>query len=135
MKFNKNKVCVLSQYSTKTLTAKDKSQFQYFIFGGILGDNPAKRRTEDITKELKNKKIKFEVRNLGKKQMPTDAAAYVAKKILEGKKLSDFRFVDELEVQINKDESVNLNFRYVVDNGKVVISEKLVDYLRKRKEF
>jgi ribosome biogenesis SPOUT family RNA methylase Rps3 len=67
--------------------------------------------------------------------MPTDNAVYVTKKILEGKKLSDFKFADELEVEINENESVDLPFRYVVDGDKVVLSEKLVEHLRKRKEF
>ena len=128
-------ICVLSQYAAKTLSTNDKNNFKYFAFGGILGDNPAKRRTDDIIKELKVKKIRFEERNLGNTQMPTDNAVYAAKKILDGKKLSDFKFADELEIQINGDESVNLPFRDVVDNNKVIISEKLVEYLRKRKEF
>lgn len=128
-------ICVLSQYTKKTLTADDKSKFQYFVLGGILGDNPAKRRTDDVIKELRHKKIRFEERNLGDKQMPTDAAAYVSKKILDGRKLNDFKFADELEIQISENESVSLNFRYAVDKGKVIVSEKLVEHLRKRKEF
>ena len=84
---------------------------------------------------LKSKKIKFETRNLGKKQMPTDAAVYVTKKVLEGKKLNDLKFLDELEIEINENESVTLPFRFVVDDNKLVINEKLVEHLRKRKEF
>src|SRR3989344_3288734 len=34
-------VCILSQYSEKTLTTNDKNKFKYFVFGGILGDNPS----------------------------------------------------------------------------------------------
>lgn len=128
-------ICVLSQYSEKTLETSDKNKFEYFVFGGILGDNPAKKRTNEIIDELNSKKIKFEERNLGNKQMPTDVAVYVAKKILEGKKLGDFRFVDEVEIEINNNESVTLSFRYVVDKNKVIISEELVEYLRKREEF
>ena len=128
-------LCVLNQYSNKTLTTNDKNKFQYFAFGGILGDNPAKRRTVDVVKELRKSGIKFEERSLGKKQMPTDVAVYVAKKILDGKKLSNFKFVDEVEIQINENESVNLPFRYVVDNNKIIISKKLVGHLRKRKGF
>ena len=130
-----NEICVLSQYTEKTLTANDKNKFQYFVFGGILGDNPAKKRTNILINNLKKHKIKFEERNLGDKQMPTDAAVYVAKKILEGKKLSDFRFVDELEIKISENESITLPFRYAVENNKLVISEKLVEYLRRRREF
>jgi ribosome biogenesis SPOUT family RNA methylase Rps3 len=67
--------------------------------------------------------------------MPTEVAVYVAKKILEGKKLNDFKFIDKLEIEINKNESVALPFRYVIDNNRLIINEKLVDYLRERKEF
>lgn len=128
-------ICVLSQYSKKQLTTKDKNRFRYFIFGGILGDNPARKRTNSIVKLLEKSRVKFEERTLGNKQMPTDSAVYVAKKILDGGKLSDFRFVDDLEIEISGNESINLKFRYVVDKNKVIISKKLVDYLRKRKEF
>ena len=128
-------ICILSQYSKKTLTTNDKNKFQYFVFGGILGDNPAKKRTLQLINKLKKQKIKFETRNLGKKQMPTDTASYVVKKILEGKKLNDFKFIDRLEIEINENESVTLPFRYVVNNNKLIINEKLVEYLRKRKEF
>lgn len=132
---NFKNLCVLSQYSKKTLTKEDKNKFQYFVFGGILGDSPAQKRTQKLIKELNLAKIKFQTRNLGKKQMPTDVAVYVANKIIEGKKLNDFKFVDELEIQINKNESVTLPFRYVVDNNKLIINEKLIGYLRKRKGF
>ncbi len=128
-------ICVLSQYAEKALTAKDQSKFKYFVFGGILGDSPAKNRTNILINNLKKHKIKFESRNLGRKQMPTDTAVYIAKKILEGKKLSKFKFVDELEIEINENESVTLPFRYAVDNNKVILNKKLVEYLRKSKKF
>ena len=132
---NFRNICVLSQYSKKTLTTNDKNKFQFFLFGGILGDNPARKRTLELIKKLKNSQIRFETRNLGRKQMPTDVAVYITKKVLEGKKLKDFKFVDKVEIQINENESVILQFRFVVDKNKVIISEKLVDYLRKRNEF
>ena len=50
-------------------------------------------------------------------------------------KLQDLKFVDELEIEINENESVTLPFRYVIDDNKLVISEKIVRHLRKRKEF
>ena len=133
---NFQNICVLSQYAKKTLAVSDRNKFKYFAFGGILGDNPAKKRTNNIIKQLKSKKIKFETRNLGNRQMPTDAAVFVAKKILGGGKLSKLKFVDELEIEINENESVTLPFRYVVvDDNKLVINGKIVEYLRKRKEF
>lgn len=132
---NLRSICVLSQYSKKALAAKDRGKFKYFVFGGILGDSPAKKRTNSIIKQLKKRKVKFEDRNLGSRQMPTDVAVYVTKKILEGKKLSELKFADELEVEINENESVTLPFRYAVDGSKLVINEKLVEHLRKRREF
>ena len=134
-KLNFKNICVLSQYSAKTLISDDKNNLEYFVFGGILGDNPAKKRTIELTEEMKKKGVKFETRNLGEKQMPTDTAVYVAKKILDGKKLEDMKFVDELEIEVNENESVTLPFRYVVDNKKLIISERLVEHLRKREEF
>ena len=128
-------ICILSQYSEKTLKTSDKNKFEYLIFGGILGDNPAKKRTLELEKKLEKAGLNFETRNLGKKQMPTDTAVYVAKKILDGKELEDFKFVDELEIEINENESVNLPFRYIIDNNKLIISEKLVEHLRKKKKF
>ncbi|MBI2659870.1 hypothetical protein HYX07_01785 [Candidatus Woesearchaeota archaeon] len=128
-------ICVLSQYSKKTLKTKDKDAFRYFVFGGILGDNPAKKRTNAIIKKLKSKKIRFQERNLGNRQMPTDTAVYVAKRIFYGKKLGDLKFVDNLEIEVNENESININFRYALDGNKAIISDKLVNYLRNRKEF
>ena len=129
------RLCVLDQHSENALQTSDKNRFWYFVFGGILGDNPAKKRTGTIIKALRKSNVKSETRNLGSRQMPTDTAVYAAKKILEGKKLSDFKFVDELEIGINENESVTLPFRYAVDGSKLVINEKLVEHLRKRKEF
>ena len=128
-------ICVLSQYSKITLTTNDKNKFKYFVFGGILGDNPARKRTNNTIDSLRKNKINFEERNLGEKQMPTDVAVFVTKKILDGEKFNDFKFIDEVEIEINESESVTLPFRYVVDNDKLVINEKLVEYLRKMEEF
>ena len=129
------KICVLSQYSEKTLKTADKNNFEYFVFGGILGDNPAKKRTIEFAKSLEGAGLKFKTRNLWEKQMPTDTAVYVAKKILGGKKMEEMKFVDEMEIEINENESVTLNFRFVVDDNEPVINEKLVEYFRERKKF
>lgn len=128
-------LCVLSQYSKNTLKSIDKNKFRYFAFGGILGDNPAKKRTNEIVNKLKESKIKFETRNLSNRQMPTDAAVFVAKKILDGKKINDLKFIDEVEIEINENESVILPFQYIVDDNKLIINDKLIDYLRKGEEF
>ena len=74
-----------------------------------------------------------ETRNLGKEQMPTDNAVYAAKLIAEGKRFEDIKFIDTIEIDIQKGLSVELPFRYVNINGKPLISEKLVEFLKKRR--
>src|SRR3989344_8421458 len=39
LNLDNKKACVLSQYASKTLNANDRNKFEYFVFGGILGDN------------------------------------------------------------------------------------------------
>ena len=129
------KICILSQYTEKTLTTNDKNKFEYFVFGGILGDKPAKKRTNILINSFKKQKINFEERNLGNKQMPTDAAVYAAKKVLDGATLNELKFIDEVEIEINENESIILPFRFVVDDDKLIINERLVEHLRKRKGF
>ncbi|HIH05163.1 TPA: hypothetical protein HA228_03015 [Candidatus Woesearchaeota archaeon] len=124
------KACILDPYARKTLSESDKGKFGCLILGGILGNNPAEGRTEKLTGSLP-----YPTRNLGKKQLSTDTAAYVAKRILEGRKLSEFHFVDEVEVQLGEGESMTLPFPYVLEDNKVVISEKLVEHLKRRKGF
>ncbi|HLD87376.1 MAG TPA: SAM-dependent methyltransferase [Candidatus Nanoarchaeia archaeon] len=125
-----SKACILDPYAKQTLTSKDNAEFDYLVLGGILGNNPAEKRTAKLTSVLS-----YPARNLGEKQLSTDTAAYVAKRILEGKAMSDFHFVEEVEVQIDDFESVILPFPYVIENSKIVMSEELVEHLRKRKEF
>jgi len=127
------KVCVLDLDAKKELTSQDKNKFKYFVFGGILGDYPRKKRTK---KELLSMiKYKFETRNLGKKQFSTDNAIYVANSILLGKKFSDLRFKNKIEIKINKIESIELPFCYPLVKNKPRISSELVDYLKKKKGF
>ncbi len=120
--------CVLDPAASKLLTPKDSKQFNYFIFGGILGDNPPKQRTTpELTQFMKG----VEVRNIGHEQFSTDNAVYVVKQITEGKNLHEIPYIDSPEITINKIESVILPFRYPLVNGKANISKGIVNYLKK----
>lgn len=119
--------CVLDIAADKTLSKKD-SKFDYLIFGGILGDYPRRRRTGKI-------KVQAERRNLGHKQMSTDTAVYAAKGLLGGKRLGDFKFKDGIEIPLGPKESVILPFRYVEQNGKIVLPEGFVEFLKRKKNF
>ena len=129
-------VVIHTKNAEKTLAPSDSEKFHYFLFGGILGDDPPQNRTRELIEKLKRKRIKFEARNLGKGQMPTDTAVYSAKQILEGTPLKQINFRDGIEVEISDNESVVLPYRYALDqNGMPVLSRKLVDYLKKKEGF
>lgn len=124
--------CILDPEAKQTLTPKDKYKFKYIIIGGILGDYPAKKRTEElITSFMPNS----EKRDLGKYQLSTDNAAYVAHKILSGTELNKIKFIDSPEIQVNKIESVILPFGYPLVNGKPLMSNKIIKHLKKKPGF
>src|SRR3989344_3193525 len=127
---NLQRACILDPFAQETLKPEDKLLFDYFIFGGILGDYPMKARTKV---ELSNK-LQAATRNIGKEQFPTDNAFYVVKQIIENnKQLSDLKFKDELELPIKEGESVHLPFRYVLIKGKPLVYPKLMHYLKTKK--
>ena len=122
-------VCILDPGANKTLEPSDAKKFKYIVLGGILGDNPPRKRTkEELT-------LEGERRNLGKKQMATDNAVYVAKEILNGKRFEDLKFIDGIEVETAEGESCILQFSYVVVDDKPLISDELVEYLKKEETF
>jgi len=129
---NLNRACLLDPKAKKTLSPSDVDNFDYFIFGGILGDFPEQGRTEKyLTSKLKN----VETRNLGSIQMSTDTAVIVAKMILDGKNFNDIKFIDSPNIPIKNGkyaEEVNLPYRYISKNNKPLISPKLIKYLKNK---
>lgn len=128
--FKNKRLCLLDANAEETLAPKDAKNFDFLILGGILGDNPPRGRT---MKELG--KLKIPLRNLGKKQMATDTAVYVANKIIFGTPFENLKFIDQVEIRIREGESITIPFRYVVEQGKPLISPKLVEYLKKKRGF
>ncbi len=135
LKLKFNRICLLEPKSKKTLEPNDANKFDYFLFGGILGDFPEQGRTEKyLTSKLKN----VETRNLLDKQMSTDTAVLVTNLILKGKKIKDIEFIDSPSFIMKKgliQEEVNLPYRYVSKNGKPIISKKLIKYLKNKKDL
>jgi|TARA_B100001971_G_C18233334_1_gene565377 ribosome biogenesis SPOUT family RNA methylase Rps3 len=120
-----NRVCVLDPAASNVLSSSDATSFDVIVLGGILGDYPMKARTKE---EIPSG---YERRHLGKEQMPTDNAAFVAKGILSGKKMSDFSFKDGITVELDEGEATDLPFRYVMIEGKPLMSGQLVELLKK----
>jgi len=121
------KVCILDPAAEKTLSPKD--DFDYILLGGILGDFPMKKRTK---KELSDK-MQYPKRNLGKNQMSTNTAAYVAWKIVNGSPLEKIKFKRKLVVKVNESEEIELPFKFVVENGKVVMPEGYVELIKSKR--
>lgn len=59
------------------IAPEDADKFDVFLYGGILGDDPPRDRTGEL------RKLGFEGRHLGEKQMTTDTAVGVTKKVIE----------------------------------------------------
>lgn len=129
---NLQNICVLDPQADKILEPSEAKEFNYLIFGGILGDYPPKQRTkEELTKFIDY----GEIRNIGKEQMSTDNAVYVVNEIVEGNKFENLEFQDIIQIRINSVESVELPYRYRLIKDKPVISKELVKYLKNKKEF
>jgi ribosome biogenesis SPOUT family RNA methylase Rps3 len=121
-------LCVLDPESDTTLNPKIASKYEYFVFGGILGDYPPKKRTKD---EL-SKFIDAPAFNIGKKQMATDNAVYVVKQIVDGKDIDDLNFKYKIEINMKENESVELPYNYVLLDGKPLISHEIIKLMKKR---
>lgn len=110
-KVDKLRVCLLDPAAESDLSSSEASEFDYFVFGGILGSHPRIDRT-GILRE----KYGFAGRRLGALQMTTDTAIRVTQKIIEEKtKFEDIKFLDYPEIRYNRYESTEMPFRYVVD--------------------
>ncbi len=116
--------CLLDMGAEKELSSSDN--FDYLVFGGILGDNPPRERTKKFFAWFDGER-----RHLGKMQMPTDNAVLVAKMIVHGKKISEIKFIDEPEFDMEDGLSVTLPFRFVDVNGKPFIKKEILEHIKK----
>lgn len=127
-----SKACVLDPQAPTTLKPSESATFDYYIIGGILGDEKLNGRTgKEVTQFLS----RAHQRNIGKKQFSTDNAVYVTHQIVKGIPLNKQRFQDTLVINFNAIESVILPYRYPLVNGKPRISPELITYLKHKKTF
>lgn len=76
---NPSRVCLLDPRATQVISPSDGETFDFFLYGGILGDDPPRDRTGEL------RKLGFEGRHLGPVQMTTDTAVGVTKRVVEDK--------------------------------------------------
>ena len=129
-KLNKKSICILDPEAPRLLSPKEK--FDFFVFGGILGDNPPRKRTQP---ELSRFFPEWEKRNIGKAQFSTDNAVFVVHEIEKGKKFEKMKFQDVISIKTGKYDSVELPYLYPLVNNKGRISRKLVSYIKKHPAF
>lgn len=124
---DKNKVCLLDPAAETDLVPEDKSQFDYFVFGGILGSHPRVDRTGIL-----RKKYGFTGKRLGELQMTTDTAIRTTQEIVKlQKKFEDIKFIDYPEIRYNKYESTEMPFRYIVDsNDAPILPEGMLELIK-----
>lgn len=118
-------VCLLDPKAEERLTPSDDG-FDYFLFGGILGNYPPEGRTKKAFG-----KLDLDLRELGDKQMSTDTAVNVTHKIIdEGKHFEELEFVDSPELVLDDGYSNELPYRYLAKDGKPILPEGLIDFLQ-----
>ncbi|KAG9294806.1 hypothetical protein G9A89_008498 [Geosiphon pyriformis] len=113
MGIEKEKICLLDPAAKEDLKPGDGEEFEYFLFGGILGDDPPKDRTSEL------RKLGFRTRHLGSLQMTTDTALLVTKRVVEDKvPLHEIPYIDYPEIKLDTTESVvsTIKFWRIIGN-------------------
>ncbi|KAF4602995.1 hypothetical protein EYR38_003399 [Pleurotus pulmonarius] len=108
-----DKVCLLDPKAEAELSPEDgDGRFDWFLFGGILGDDPPRDRTSEL------RSLGFPTRHLGPTQMTTDTALGVTKIVVDDKvPLDKIPYVNYPTIVFNPKESVEMPFKYIADTG------------------
>ncbi|KAH9854620.1 DUF431-domain-containing protein [Lenzites betulinus] len=119
------KVCLLDPKAENELSPEDgDGRFEWFLFGGILGDNPPRDRTGEL------RALGFPGRRLGPVQMTTDTALGVTKVVVQDKKpLPEIPYMDFPTIVFNPKESVEMPFRYISDGKGPVLPPGMREHL------
>lgn len=127
------RVCLLDPRAPQDIDASEGGKFDYFVFGGILGDHPPRDRTSEIKKQYPNLVVG---RRLGDKQMTTDTAVRTTQLIVEKRvPLNEINFIDYPEFRFNENEATEMPFRYVVDDrGNPILPDGMLDLIKKDSE-
>ncbi|TNY24680.1 DUF431-domain-containing protein [Rhodotorula diobovata] len=121
------KVCLLDPRAPAEIAPQDGNDYTWFLFGGILGDDPPRDRTGQLRAHG------FPGRHLGPVQMTTDTALGVTSLVASGgKTLSTIPFVDHPTISFGPHEGVEMPFRYVVDDqsGEPILPQGMREHLK-----
>lgn len=126
--FNQKSIMVLDPNAKKLLEPKDFRTASCIVVGGILGDHPPAGRTEKLISWYLPFALK---RSLGRYQFSIDGAVYLANEVRKGRKLEEIPVKVGLDVRVNKYYTITLPFAFPLVNKKPLISEDLLQYLKK----
>ncbi|GAA6047359.1 hypothetical protein JCM3770_001264 [Rhodotorula araucariae] len=122
-----DKVCLLDPRAPAVIAPGDGTQYDWFLFGGILGDDPPRDRTGQLRAHG------FPGRHLGPVQMTTDTALGVTSLVVSGGKTLDaITFVDHPTISFGPHEGVEMPFRYIVDDktGEPILPKGMREHLK-----
>ncbi|KAF3760866.1 DUF431-domain-containing protein [Cryphonectria parasitica EP155] len=124
---SKNTVCLLDPAAEKDLSPEDAQEFETFLFGGILGDDPPRDRTSELRKKG------FPGRRLGPVQMTTDTAVRVTRIVIQQQiPLNEIQYLDHPDLKINDHESTQMPFRYVKgEDGQPIMPKGMRELIAK----
>lgn len=138
LKIPLERICLLDSEASEEMCPADVEKFDYFLFGGILGN--VDEFDFDRTSVLRVKG--FPTRSLGSMQMTTDTAVRVSKMILVDKlPFETIPFVDRPEFEIDEEsgekrEKLVMNFRYVKgEDGEPLICPEVLRLLKEDFDF
>ncbi|KAI6038666.1 SAM-dependent RNA methyltransferase [Pisolithus marmoratus] len=119
-----SRVCLLDPKADRPLQPGDKDEFGWFLFGGILGDDPPRDRTSEL------RRLGFPSRHLGPVQMTTDTALAVTKRVVDdGVPLDEIPYIDFPTIRFNAHESVEMPFRYIREGSEPLLPPGMRDLL------
>ncbi|GAA6028162.1 hypothetical protein JCM8097_006891 [Rhodosporidiobolus ruineniae] len=121
------KVCLLDPRAPKEIGPGDGKEYEWFLFGGILGDDPPRDRTGILRAHG------YPGRHLGPIQMTTDTALGVTKLCVEdGKTLQSIEMVNHPEIRFSATEAVEMPFIYVKnqETGEPILPEGMREHLQ-----
>lgn len=122
-----SEVCLLDPRAETVLAPADAKRFRWFLFGGILGDDPPQDRTAEL------RKFGFPSRHLGPVQMTTDTAVAVTKRVVEdGVELDSLPWANRPTITFGPRESVEMPFRYLTDDaGQPIMPQGMRELIHK----
>jgi len=126
---DRDDVLVLDPDANEMLTPRDLENHRYIVIGGIMGSHPRESRTR---KFISSKMPRASKRSLGPRQFTIAGAAYVLKKVEEGRELNEIPIVVGLRIsrKLGKfiEHEIELPYAFPLDErGNPVLPPNYID--------